>query len=240
MTGLEGAVALVTGAGGGIGRAVSRALVGAGADAWLVCRTAASIDETALACAPGNVRTRAIDLTAPDGTAGLADELEREAGRLDVLVHCAGVIAHGRLEAADAASLDEQYAANVRAFYVLAAQMLPLLRRGPGQIVVVNSSVVSGTRAGVAQFAATHHALRAITDTLRHEVNEDGIRVLSVFPGRTATSRQERLYRSEGRTYRPELLLQPEDVATMIVASLTLTRTAEVTDIHIRPLLKSY
>jgi NADP-dependent 3-hydroxy acid dehydrogenase YdfG len=61
-----------------------------------------------------------------------------------------------------------------------------------------------------------------------------------VYPGRTATSRQQRLYEKEGKTYRPELLLQPEDIATMIVAALALPETAEVTDINIRPMLKSY
>jgi NADP-dependent 3-hydroxy acid dehydrogenase YdfG len=75
---------------------------------------------------------------------------------------------------------------------------------------------------------------------LRQEVNEQGIRVLCVYPGRTATSRQERLYAKEGKPYRPELLLQPEDIATMVVAALSLPRTAEVTDINIRPMLKSY
>ena len=57
---------------------------------------------------------------------------------------------------------------------------------------------------------------------------------------RTATSRQERLYAKEAKVYRPELLLQPEDIATMVVAALLLPETAEVTEINIRPLQKSY
>jgi NADP-dependent 3-hydroxy acid dehydrogenase YdfG len=240
MDSLSGSVALVTGAGGGIGRAIAHALAAAGAQTWLTGRTQATLDETAHACGSAEVRSRLVDLTSSEQTRELARELEREAGRLDVLVHCAGVIVHGRIEDTPVGSLDDQYAANVRAFYVLTQQLLPLLRHGPGQIVVVNSSVVSAARPGAAQFAATQHALRAITDTLRQEVNADGIRVLSVFPGRTATARQERLYEVEQRAYKPELLLQPEDLATMILASLKLPRTAEVTDIHVRPMLKSY
>jgi NADP-dependent 3-hydroxy acid dehydrogenase YdfG len=50
---------------------------------------------------------------------------------------------------------------------------------------------------------------------------------------------QEGIYRMEGKPYRPELLLQPEDVASMIINALTLPRTAEVTDISIRPMIKS-
>jgi len=240
MVGLAGATALVTGAGGGIGGAVARALTGGGAMVWLVGRDSGALERTARACAPSAVRIRPTDLTDDVGTNELAQELAGEVGALHVLVHCAGVIGHGSIEGTPVEELDRQYRANVRAFYGLTQRLLPLLRKGPGQVVVVNSSVVSASRAGVAQFAATQHALRAITDTFRHEVNAEGIRVLSVFPGRTATSRQEGLYEREGKEYRPELLLQPEDLATMVVAALMLPRTAEVTDIHIRPMLRSY
>ena len=77
-------------------------------------------------------------------------------------------------------------------------------------------------------------------DSLRDEVNEDGVRVLSVFPGRTATPRQERIHAGEGREYRPERLLQPADVASVVVCALELPRTAEVTDISLRPFLKPF
>ena len=235
---LAGKVALVTGAGGGIGRAIACALVAAGAETWVVGRTQATLEETA-AFAPDRVRVRPLDLTQPGQAETLVRELE-DANGLDVLVHCAGIIQHGRIEATPVDSFDDQFAANVRAFYVLAQQALPLLRRGPGYVVVVNSTIIFGKREGVAQFAATQHALRSLTDTLRQEVNADGIRVLTVFPGRTASSRQERLTAEENRPYDPDVLLQPEDLATMIIAAVTLPATAEVTELHIRPTLKSY
>jgi len=75
---------------------------------------------------------------------------------------------------------------------------------------------------------------------LREEVNSDGIRVLSVYPGRTATPRVAKLFEKEGRAYQPDLLVQPEDIAEMVTHSLRLPRTAEVTDISIRPMQKSY
>jgi NADP-dependent 3-hydroxy acid dehydrogenase YdfG len=59
-----------------------------------------------------------------------------------------------------------------------------------------------------------------------------------VYPGRTATSRSESITPEEGRSYRPERLLQPEEIAKVVVESLGLPRTAEVTDISIRPMLK--
>jgi NADP-dependent 3-hydroxy acid dehydrogenase YdfG len=103
-------------------------------------------------------------------------------------------------------------------------------------VVFINSTAGLVARAGVAQYAATKHALRAMADSLREEVNADGVRVLSVFLGRTATPLQAALHEREGRRYRPERLVQPADVASLVVHALTLPRTAEVTDLTIRPL----
>ncbi len=69
--------------------------------------------------------------------------------------------------------------------------------------------------------------------------NALGIRVVSIYPGRTASPMQAKIYETEGREYKPELLLQAEDVADAVVSALSLPRTAEVTDINIRPFLKS-
>jgi NADP-dependent 3-hydroxy acid dehydrogenase YdfG len=69
-------------------------------------------------------------------------------------------------------------------------------------------------------------------------VNKKGIRVLSVYPGRTATDMQRDVHAFERRTYREEALVQPQDVADVIVHAVELPPTAEVTDIHVRPLQK--
>jgi NADP-dependent 3-hydroxy acid dehydrogenase YdfG len=92
---------------------------------------------------------------------------------------------------------------------------------------------------GEPQFAATQHALRSFADTLRQEVNADGIRVASVYPGRTATDRQARIHALEGKPYAPERLLQPGDVADVVLKILTVPPTVEITDVRVRPTLKS-
>ena len=99
----------------------------------------------------------------------------------------------------------------------------------------MNSSIVRGGGPATGQFAATAHALRAIADSLRAEVNPLGVRVLSVFPGRTATPRQAMIFAREGRDYHPDALLQPADVATTVLHSLTMPASAELTDVWIRP-----
>ena len=75
--------------------------------------------------------------------------------------------------------------------------------------------------------------------TVSDEVNQHGVRVLSVFLGRTASRMQQAVHEHEGRDYHPERLLQPSDVASIVLSALLLPCTAEVTDLHIRPMLKS-
>jgi NADP-dependent 3-hydroxy acid dehydrogenase YdfG len=158
--------------------------------------------------------------------------------RLDVLVHCAGLIVEGTIARAAIREFDLQWQTNVRAAYYISQLLLPQLEKHKGQIVFINSSVGIAARGGIGQYAATKHALKAIADSLRDEVNKAGIRVLSVFLGRTATRMQEMIHAREGKQYRPESLLQPEDVAETVVGALRISRTAEITDIHIRPMQK--
>jgi NADP-dependent 3-hydroxy acid dehydrogenase YdfG len=239
VTDLDGRIAVVTGAGGGIGGALAAALASRGARVWLVGRKRARLDEVAEAVAGrGEARVHVADLTVDDDIAALRACLEADAGRVDVLVHAAGVIELGDVETASLDAIDAQYRTNTRAPYVLTRALLPLLRACRGQIVFVNST--SGLRAvrGQSLYAASKHALRALADSVRDEVNDDGVRVLSVFPGRTATPMQAALHEAQGQPYRPERLVQPQDVAAMVMAALTLPRTAEVTEIRIRPLSK--
>jgi NADP-dependent 3-hydroxy acid dehydrogenase YdfG len=240
---LKNQVAVVTGASSGIGRAIAWALAGQGADVCLVARRRDVLEELATQIRGVGARCRSCstDVTSDEDLRVLGGEVQREFGGVDVLVLCGGAIFHGKTEQASLENFDLQYRANLRAPYALIQLLLPSLRQKKGQIVFINSS--AGTRSASesgGQFAATQHGLRAIADSLRDEVNSDGIRVLSVYPGRTATPRMEALYEERGLQYSPELLMQPQDVATMVIAALSLPRTAEVTDISMRPMSKSY
>lgn len=235
-----GKVALITGASSGIGRAISLALGAEGAGLWLVSQEDKALDEVAAlarASAPHVTSTQA-DLTVDDDIESLVGSLFQELKHLDVLVHSAGVIALGGMDTASIKDLDWQYRTNVRAPYRLTQALLPLLRECQGQVVFINSTAGRVSRAGVGQYSATKHALKAVADSLREEVNAEGIRVLSVFPGRTATPMQSILHQKEGKPYRPERLMQPEDVAAIVLNALALPKTAEVTEISIRPMMK--
>jgi NADP-dependent 3-hydroxy acid dehydrogenase YdfG len=242
MQTLKDQIAIVTGASGGIGGAISTALGHRGVSLCLTGRDRNKLDKMASALVATSPRVRCLpaDLTNDGDIEELARFVSKEFGRLDILVHSAGAIGHGKLESASVAVLDRQYAANVRGPLLLTQTLLPLLKRPCGQIAFINSSVGLTSRANAGYFSATQHAFKAIADTLREEVNGEGIRVLSVFPGRTATPRIKTLHASEGRPYRPELLLQPEDIASVVINALSLPWTAEVTSISIRPMQRSY
>jgi NADP-dependent 3-hydroxy acid dehydrogenase YdfG len=238
---LVGHVAVVTGASSGIGRAIALALSRQGVQLCLIGRNPIALAETVVGAEQhSKVTSFQIDLTDPEKLDQLVRHLEANVRRVDILIHCAGVIHQGEMEHARIEDLDLQYATNVRAPYMLTQHLLPLLTTTRGQIVFINSSVgLAAKRPEVGQYSATKHALKAIADSLREEVNSKGIRVLTVYLGRTATPMQEALCRQEGRVYHPEMLLQSEDVASVVVHALMLPSTAEITDISMRPMIKA-
>jgi len=240
MTPLADHVAVVTGAGSGIGRAIALALGMQGASLAVVGRRVAPLESTAAVARAGGVEARVYptDLAREQEIRDLGGSLRLDFGRVDILVHCAAIHRLGGVAEGSAEDFDLHYRTNLLGPYLLTQDLLALIRRGQGQIVFINSSAGLTARARLGQYAATKHGLKAVADSLRDEVNRDGIRVLSVFPGRTATPTQEHLHTLEGRPYRPDCLLQPEDIAAVVVNALSLPRTAEVTEIKIRPMVK--
>jgi NADP-dependent 3-hydroxy acid dehydrogenase YdfG len=114
-----------------------------------------------------------------------------------------------------------------------------MLKLRTGQVVFINSSAGVSASVNLSQYAATKFALRAIADSLRQEINGESVRVLSVYPGRTAGPMQESVHKMEGKAYYPERLMQPEEVAAMVIQALSLPRSAEVTEIFMRPMIKT-
>jgi NAD(P)-dependent dehydrogenase (short-subunit alcohol dehydrogenase family) len=232
-----GVQALVTGATSGIGRAISLALAAGGARVLAAGRdtertTAIGAELSALgsghAAVSGDFLNTAFLSELADAT------LTWSGGHLSLLVCSAGHHDPAPVEQTSAASFDAAMGINLRAPFLLTGALLPALRTARGMIALVNSSIVKHPRAGIAAYAASKAGLRAFADCLRTEVSQDGVRVLSVFPGRTATPMQRERYRLEGLEYRPERLLQPEDVAAAVLTAFE--SRGEVTEMELRPL----
>jgi len=235
----SGRVAVVTGAGTGIGRAIAQSLAAEETILYLLGRTEEALEETARSVeGKGSCRIFRLktDLTKDGDVRQAVGRVKEQTNRVDFLVHCAAQHSLGSVESAPAQRFDELFHINVRAPYLLTQLLLPLLRSSQGQIVFINSLAGVKANAKVSQYAATKHALKALADSLRNEVNPESLRVLSIFIGRTATPMQESVHALEGRPYRPNSLMQPEDVAAMIVSALRQPLTSQVTEIYMEPL----
>jgi len=231
---------MVTGATSGIGAAVGQALAAAGMRLLLVGRNPGSLAAAARRF-PRRRRpsTAVADLRSLADIGRLLNEASQHLPCIDVLVNCAGEYQWGGSAGLDSESFDRLFETNVRAPYLLTQGLAPLLERARGQVIFLNSSVVRGTGEGVALYKATQHALLGLTDSLRQELNPRGIRVTSVFPGRTATSRMRRIYAQERRRYTPRLLLSAADVARVVRSLTELPAATEVTEVHVRS-VRSY
>lgn len=233
---LEGKRAVVTGASSGIGRATALELARAEAALHLLGRNEGELAELARQARSwgGTARVHPVDLTDERALREVGAELG-SLGGLDLLIHSAGAVSLGPVADAPVGDFDRQYALNVRAPFLLTQLLLPSLKRARGQVVFLNSGSGLVARASWSQYAATKHALKALADALREEVKGDGVRVVSVYPGRTASPMQARVHELEGREYDPARFVQPEAVAAMVLAALSLPPTAEVTDLSVRP-----
>lgn len=240
MSSLKGQVAVITGSSSGIGKSIALGLSKIKVELCLLGQNPERLEIVAEMARKESplVKYYCIDLTSDEAIEKLKKKLSIDFKKIDMLIHSAGVISMGKLEFSSVADFDWQYKTNVRAPFLLTQTLLPMLRSGKGQIVFINSS--AGIKVGDenGQYAATKSALKAIADSFRNELNMEGIRVLSVYPGRTATAMQEAIFRMEGKEYKPELLLQPEEVAGTVIYALSMPRSAEITDINIRPFLK--
>ena len=233
-------VAVVAGATGAIGGAVARALAGEGASLLLLGRDEARLRAAAdeLQAGDGTVRFVAGDLTGQAAVEAAGAASAALGDGVDLLVHAAGAFRAGPVESAPPEDLDLQFAVNVRAPYLLTRRLLPGLRARRGLVVFVNSTAGLRAGAGSAAYAASKHALRAVADGLRAEENAAGVRVLSVYPGRTRGRMQRQVCRDLGQRYDAERFLDPADVATAIVDAAALPPSAELYDLRLRPAVK--
>ena len=184
---MKGKVALITGAAGGIGSAISRRLAGAGASMVLLYRNNLAGARALLAGLPaGEHRLVRADVIDSESLAAAAEVVRAQYGRLDVLVNNAGItraVPHADLDALDDALIDAIFATNWRGAFASARAFRGLLAAGGDGLIVNISSVagVTGMGSNVA-YCASKAALDSLTRSLARAL-APAIRVLSVSPG---------------------------------------------------------
>ena len=223
---------VITGAGSGIGAAVARRLHARGDALVLHARDAGRAKELA-AEFPG-AKTLVGDLGDPDKLSW-AFSHQSLPDQVDSLLHIAGVVDLGQVGELTPKSWHHQLNVNLIAPAELTRHFLPQLRAARGHVVFVNSGAGLNAHASWSAYAASKHGLKALADSLRMEERANGLRVTSVYPGRTASPMQAKIHQQEGRQYDPAQWIDPESVATAILMCLDLPRDAEVNDLTVRP-----
>ncbi|MBF4160890.1 SDR family oxidoreductase [Nocardioides acrostichi] len=221
-------VHLLTGAGSGIGALVAASLLDRGDEVHVVARSQERASELATAL-PG-VRAVVADLAHPESVEAL--DLP---DRLDSLVHAAGVVELGTVAELSVADWATQLRVNLVAPAALTRVALPALRAAHGTVVLVNSGAGLAAHPQWSAYAASKHGLKALADSLRGEEQTNGVRVTTVYPGRTATPMQAKVHEQEGKSYDPADWIQPSTVAEAILHVLDLPDDATIPDLTVRP-----
>lgn len=230
---LSDQVAVVTGGGRGIGRAVARTLASAGATVAVAARTEAEIQAVAdeITAAGGEARAVATDLADEASVRDLFMAVRERWGRLDVLANNAGVGRYGPVAEFPVEDLDHVIAVNLRGTFLCCQEAVRMMApAGRGTIINVSSVVGFKGYPNQAAYTATKHAVMGLTKSLAVETQPQGIRVSAVLPGGVDTD----LVRQARPDLDPSILLAPEDVAQTVMYLLSLSERAAVDQVYIR------
>ncbi len=174
---IDGSTVLLTGASGGLGHAIARAVSTRGGKLILTGRRTDVLEPLA---AELSARALAVDLSDP----GAIDGLLADSGEVDILIANAGLPGSGRLESFTTEQIDRALDVNLRAPIMLAHALAPpMLARGRGHMVFVSSLSGKAATPGTAIYNATKFGLRGFTLALRADLHASGVGVSGVFPG---------------------------------------------------------
>jgi short-subunit dehydrogenase len=231
MKTVKGAVAVVTGASSGIGRAVARALASRGCDLALADIDEEGLEETRASIAGVRVTTTRVDVSSNDDVTRFRDAVARDFGRASILVNNAGVALYGSIDDVSVPDLEWIMSINFWGAVYGTKAFLPLLRREPAANVVTISSLF-GLIAPPLQsgYCASKFAVRGFTEVLRHELRPTNVRVTLVHPGGIATKiaastrrgefADPARFRRDTKAFEGALVTSPDIAADKIVRAI--------------------
>ena len=231
---VQGQVAIVTGAGRGIGHAIATAMAREGATVVLAARTRQQLAATAAAIRESGGTALAIptDVTQDAAVEAMVEQAIAELGRVDALVTAAGAASFGPVVSSKPADWDAILAVNLRAVMVCCHAVLPLMirqRRG----TIINIASVAAQRAipGAAVYTATKAGVVGFSRVLAEELRAEGVRVGVLVPGAVDTPLWDTIPNSPDRSR----MLRPEDVARAAVLMASLPPGAALEELTLLP-----
>jgi 3-oxoacyl-[acyl-carrier protein] reductase len=228
---LSGQVAVVTGAGRGIGRSIAGALAGEGAHVVLASRTLTEIESAAAVIRKegGGATAVRTDVTDESQVEELVAQALRINGSVDVLVNNAGIGVFKRVIEMQVAEFDAMWNVNMRGVFLATRAVLPsMIRAKTGAIVNIASLAGKNTFKGGAGYGATKWALRGFAGSLMLEVRGHNIRVVTICPGSVDTG-----FSPGGK--RGAQITQPEDVASAVIFAVSAPGRSMFSEIDLRP-----
>ncbi|WP_442544413.1 SDR family oxidoreductase [Arthrobacter sp. KN11-1C] len=239
---LDGKLAIITGAGTGMGRSTAALLAAEGAAVVLVGRREDVLQELAaeIVAAGGRAVARAADITSKADVDALLDWVHGNLGQVDILINNAGSASKVlNVRWISQQEWNDVLDVNLNAVYLLSQAVLPdMLSRKTGTIITVSSlAAVNPNLLGGAAYGAAKAAVRNFMTYLHNTFRNDGLRAVTILPGETATPILDNRARPP-RTEERDAMVQPEDVARAIHLVATLPQRTVVQELVIAPTLQ--
>jgi NADP-dependent 3-hydroxy acid dehydrogenase YdfG len=240
---LRNKVAVVTGASSGIGAAVARALNAGGARVALAARREEALLEiqSSLDSASGRKSVVApTNVTDRDQARSLVARAEEELGPVEILINCAGVMYYTLMKNRREEEWERTVEVNCKGALNCVGAVLPgMLERGRGHIVTISSNAGRKVFPGLAVYSASKFFVEALSQGLRLETADTGLKVTTIQPGNVATelismSADEEALEEYGQPGESRVL-DPEDVAASVVHALVQPEHVGVNEILIEP-----
>jgi len=233
MQALNGKTALITGGGKGLGRAMAIALAAEGVNLLLISRTLSDIEKVAAEAKTINpairVEVAAADVSNLEEVQTALQHLTAESKRVDILINNAGILKTGGFLDLPISDWEKVIQVNVFGTLYLVHEILPLMiEQGVGDIINIASTAGLKGAANLSAYGASKAAVINLTESLMQEVRKKGIRVTTVNPSTIATDMTLDANFTDGN---PERVLQPEDLAFLVVNNLKLPNRAFVKEV---------
>jgi NADP-dependent 3-hydroxy acid dehydrogenase YdfG len=239
---IEGKVVVITGASSGLGEATARLLCAQGASIVLgarrVDRLQSLVDE--LTASSGNALAVATDVIHCEQVKRLVDTAVQTYGRVDVMINNAGLMPQSPLERLKIEEWDRTIDVNIKGvLYGIAAALPHMKQQKAGHIINVSSVAGHKVGPGFAVYAATKHAVRALSEGLRLEVKPYNIRTTVISPGAVATELPNSVTEADIaeriRKFYKEIAIPAESFARAVVFAMSQPEEVDVNEILFRP-----